>query len=167
MKYTRSLSALWEADLAYQHSVVEMDDAAIGHLRINRSDSRCLSLLIQRGEMSAGELAGGTGLSRAAFTALLDRLEQRGLVTRTLDQDDRRRVRVAPTELTREAAATLYGSLPRPGSWLSGRSEDEVAVITEYLRYRTRRNQDNAARIRSLPHREEKGARDTANRSHE
>ncbi len=42
--------------------------------------------------MSAGELAEATGLSSAATTTLLDRLERKGFVQRERDTVDRRKV---------------------------------------------------------------------------
>ena len=49
------------------------------------------------------ELAEQLGLSRGALSARLSPLEQDGLITRTTDPDDRRRVHVALTPAGREA----------------------------------------------------------------
>jgi DNA-binding MarR family transcriptional regulator len=47
---------------------------------------------LANGERGQSELARGLGLSAASLTRLIDRLEERGLVSRRRDQEDRRRV---------------------------------------------------------------------------
>ena len=60
-------------------------------------------------QRSAGELAGVLDLSSGAMTNRLDRMEEAGLLRRLPDPDDRRGVKVEPTEkgmrLWQEAAA--------------------------------------------------------------
>jgi DNA-binding MarR family transcriptional regulator len=53
---------------------------------------------LHKGSISAGELASRLSLSQATVTDILNRLEQRGLIRRTRDTEDRRRVLVAATE---------------------------------------------------------------------
>ncbi|WP_169985331.1 MarR family winged helix-turn-helix transcriptional regulator [Microbispora sp. H10836] len=65
--------------------------------------------LMSYGPLTVGDLAGRLRLSRAATTELLDRVESRGLVARTRDQRDRRRVYVRITEAGRAAAAAGAG----------------------------------------------------------
>jgi DNA-binding MarR family transcriptional regulator len=50
------------------------------------------------GGLTAGELAAEVSLSQGTVTDILNRLEQRGLITRIRDTVDRRRVRVEATE---------------------------------------------------------------------
>ncbi|WP_182908325.1 MarR family transcriptional regulator [Microbispora sp. H13382] len=69
--------------------------------------ARMVSVLrhvVSYGPLTVGDLAGRLRLSRAATTELLDRVESRGLVARTRDQRDRRRVYVRITEAGRAAA---------------------------------------------------------------
>jgi DNA-binding MarR family transcriptional regulator len=63
-----------------------------------------LQLVARRGKLGAGAIADATRLSHATVTALLDKLEQRGLLVRRRDAADRRRVEVA---LTVEGEAIL------------------------------------------------------------
>ena len=58
--------------------------------------------LAQAGEMSPGELAASISLSQATVTGITDRLEKRGLVTKSKSEIDRRRVVVQPTEACRQ-----------------------------------------------------------------
>ena len=52
---------------------------------------------LQSGSLTAGELATRVSLSQGTVTDILNRLEQRRLITRIRDTADRRRVRVEPT----------------------------------------------------------------------
>jgi DNA-binding MarR family transcriptional regulator len=83
------------------------DDLLCQILGINRSDSRCLDILDQRGRMTAGALAQKSGLSTGAITAVIDRLEAAGYARRVADPADRRRVMVELTDSAREAAYEL------------------------------------------------------------
>ena len=56
-----------------------------------------LQELANLGEVPIGTLATAVSLSQATVTGIMDRLEQRGLVTRRRDEDDKRRVLVAVT----------------------------------------------------------------------
>lgn len=56
--------------------------------------------------ISAGELASRVSLSQATVTDILNRLEQRGLLTRERSETDRRKVMVKPTLAGGEVMAT-------------------------------------------------------------
>ncbi len=64
---------------------------------------------LHNGGLSAGELAYRVSLSQGTVTDILNRLEQRGLISRIRDTQDRRRVRV---EATAAGLATLEKSPP-------------------------------------------------------
>jgi DNA-binding MarR family transcriptional regulator len=63
---------------------------------ISHSDMECLDFLNVEGRMTAGRLAELTGLTTGAITGLVDRMEKAGLVRRERDDDDRRKVFIAP-----------------------------------------------------------------------
>ncbi|MDP1641910.1 MAG: MarR family transcriptional regulator [Phenylobacterium sp.] len=63
-----------------------------------------LQIVAREGEPGAGAIAEAARLSQATVTALLDKLEARGLVIRNRGSQDRRRVSV---ELTAEGRRTL------------------------------------------------------------
>lgn len=73
---------------------------------LTTSQLAALRHLARRGSLSAGEVARGVSVSQATITGVLDRLERRGLVTRTRDPEDRRRVVIELTEAGREVVAT-------------------------------------------------------------
>lgn len=64
---------------------------------------------LQNGSLTAGELASRVSLSQATVTDILNRLEQRGRISRIRDHTDRRRVRV---EATASGLAVLEKSPP-------------------------------------------------------
>lgn len=71
---------------------------------LHTTDLEVLDLIFIRQTASAGELAKATGLTSGATTALIDRLEERGYVTREADPGDRRKTLV---RVNRNATATI------------------------------------------------------------
>jgi DNA-binding MarR family transcriptional regulator len=59
---------------------------------LNITDSKTLSVLMQEGAMTAGQLAARLSLTSGAVTSVLDRLEARDLIHRGTDSEDRRKV---------------------------------------------------------------------------
>lgn len=64
-----------------------------------------LQIIGRHGEPSAGTIAEQARLSQATVTALLDKLEMKGLIARRRDEEDRRRVAVTLTPPGRQALA--------------------------------------------------------------
>ena len=99
----------------YQRSVQAFADAVGRVLELGPADLRCLDWLAD-GPKTAGEVARGAGLKSAATTALLDRLERRGLVERVPDDADRRRVLVRMTAAAEREVGALYGPMVDEGA---------------------------------------------------
>jgi DNA-binding MarR family transcriptional regulator len=118
---------------AYQRSTQAFDDAVGRALEINPTDLRGLDWLVD-GAKSAGELSTGTGLSSAATTTLIDRLEGRGFVRRVRDSVDRRRVLVEMTPDGREHVNRYYGPIAKEGSALFANASDkQLAQMRDWL----------------------------------
>jgi DNA-binding MarR family transcriptional regulator len=118
---------------AYQRSTQAFDDAVGRAIGLNPTDLRGLDWLVD-GPKSAGEISVGTGLSSAATTDLIDRLERKGFVRRLRDKADRRRVLVDMTDEGREQVGRFYGPLVQEGSTLlADSSEDELARMRDWL----------------------------------
>lgn len=66
-----------------------------------------LQIVAREGEPGAGAIAEAARLSQATVTALLDKLEARGLVLRNRGSQDRRRVSVELTQDGRRALADM------------------------------------------------------------
>jgi DNA-binding MarR family transcriptional regulator len=136
------------ATQAYQRATDGFDDAVGRTLGLNPTDLRCLDWLSD-GPLSAGELANATGLSSAATTTLLDRLERKGFTRRTPDTADRRRVLVELTPRGRDVLGQLYGPLAVEGARLLERfSDEELAKLRDFLVEATDLVAQHAARLR-------------------
>jgi DNA-binding MarR family transcriptional regulator len=93
-----------------------------------------LQIIARQGEPGAGAIAETARLSQATVTALLDKLEFRGLVRRRRDPDDRRRVSLALTEPGRAALAEAPDVLQNRFAARFERLEDwEQALIVSAL----------------------------------
>jgi DNA-binding MarR family transcriptional regulator len=118
----------------HQNATDALDDAAVEILGINRTDGRCLDIIQQNGAMTAGQLAGATGLSPGAVTTILDRMEAAGYLQRVRGQEDRRKIMV---ELTAEATRRIWdiwGPLARWSENELGRYSDaELSFVMDFL----------------------------------
>jgi DNA-binding MarR family transcriptional regulator len=135
----------------FQEATGAVDDAASHVFGLNRTDLRCMSLLFNRGPMTAGQLAEATDLSPGAMTTVLDRLERAGLAHRLADPDDRRRVLVDITSDARDHGERLYGPIRDAGvAMLQRYSAEELRLIRDFVRAGIDLQQESAARIRAL-----------------
>jgi DNA-binding MarR family transcriptional regulator len=118
----------------FQIASDKMDDAYGRLVGINPTDQRCLDLLDVHEGMTAGELAEAASLSPGAVTTVLDRLERLGLVTRTRDETDRRRVIAETTDKADDLARAIYGPIGAyAAEYIKELSDDEIAVINRFL----------------------------------
>ena len=147
------LTALVRQTRLSQIASDKMDDAFCRRAGINLSDARCVDLLDVLGPMTAGELAAAASLSPGAVTSLLDRLEEAGMVTRSRDAGDRRRVVVELTDHARKLAWDAYGPMADYGRpYLDQLSDEELARLVGFLEVATEVNERRARELR-----EEKG----------
>ena len=100
---------------------------------LNTTDLQALRLL-HDGPMSAGSLGRLVGLTGPSMTALIDRLESSGYVTRRRGLPDRRRVTVcAIPEKLHEIDTHYEKHGAHIAKLLSKYSADEFATITDFL----------------------------------
>lgn len=92
-----------------------------------------LSALWREDQMTVAELAGYSGNAAPATSRIIDRMADRGLVTRQSDPKDRRAVRVTLTERGRalDHLATLHATVN--DIMLQGFSDDEAATLMTLL----------------------------------
>jgi DNA-binding MarR family transcriptional regulator len=149
-KQLRDEAAQAVADFGAATDVV--DEAAATALRVNRTDLRILGL-VATGPWSAAALAEAAKLSPAATTTAIQRLMAAGHLTRTVDQDDRRRAVVALTPRAEALIESIYGPLAEAGRRILARyTPDELTLITAFLRRGIDLQLAEADRIRALPH---------------
>lgn len=87
--------------------VREVFDSRLAPLDLNLTQASLLAYVAEFGATSQSGLADRLGTGRAATGAVVDRLEERGLVERQSDQDDRRVWLVGITEPGRKLAARV------------------------------------------------------------
>lgn len=92
-------------------SLDALDQAAAERLGVGRSDLRCLDVLSQRENVTAGELAHAVGLSPAALSAALRRLQARGYIVRDHAEHDRRIVYVHMTQTAAQLTAQSFAAV--------------------------------------------------------
>ena|SRR5436190_3886112 len=98
-------------------------------------DLDCLDVLDTSGPLSPSALARRTGMHPATMTGVLDRLERGGWIARERDPADRRAVLI---RVVRDRYGELLGhytGLSRSmNKLLAGYSDDELAVIADFMR---------------------------------
>jgi DNA-binding MarR family transcriptional regulator len=139
--------------LARSHEAANdaFDEVAREKLGINRTDLRCLNIVENEGPLTAGRLADLSGLTTAAVTAVLDRLERAGYARRVRDTEDRRQVLVEVTPLLAERATPIWGPLGEEARALLMRmSTEELESLIGFYRMGIELNEKHIERVRHL-----------------
>jgi DNA-binding MarR family transcriptional regulator len=128
-----------------------VDEVAYEKLGINRTDGRCLDILQNQGPITAGRLAELSGLTTAAVTAVLDRLERAGYARRVRDEKDRRQVIVEVTSLLAERGGQIWGPLGEEAmaEFAQLRAED-LELLMDFFRRGRDLNERHVERVRNL-----------------
>jgi DNA-binding MarR family transcriptional regulator len=125
------------------------DEVAREKLGINRTDLRCLNIIENHGRMNASRLAELSGLTTAAVTSVLDRLERAGYARRVRDHEDRRQVMVEITPLLAERATPIWGPLgDEARAVLARMSTEELESLMRFYRLGIELNENHIERVR-------------------
>ena len=129
IKQTRKLSQL------FAYTSIQMHEAVARKAGLSGTDHKYLGFLIEKGEMTAGELSHLTGLTTGAVTGLIDRFEKKKLVKRQFAKDDRRKVIIVPnTENIMTLLEPLYVAFRNKSEKLfASFSKKEIKVIETYF----------------------------------
>lgn len=105
---------------------------------MHRTDLNGLAIVMDLGlageRATPGRLSAAMHLSAPATSAMLDRLERAGHVTRTQHPDDRRSVVVDVTDHALDVGGRMFGHLAaRLAPVLDGRTDDELELIATFL----------------------------------
>lgn len=104
-------------------------------LGLHTTDHKCLDIVNEHGQVTAGQLADLTGLTTGAITAAIDRLEIARLAKREFDPNDRRKViiKVRPDRMP-EIRKLFESYLKKPlQKVLSRYTNDQLTVIRDYI----------------------------------
>lgn len=119
----------------HAYTTIQMHETVGRKAGLSGTDHKYLGFLIQKGRMTAGELATITGLTTGAITGMIDRFEKKKLVKRTYAQDDRRKVYIEPiTKNIMALMEPLYREYRSKSEQLIATfSQKEMKVIEAYL----------------------------------
>lgn len=120
----------------YAYTSIRMHETVAKSAGFSATDHKYLGFFLQKGALTAGELAELTGLTTGAVTGLIDRFEKKKLVRRQFDKKDRRRVIItANTEKVTALLEPLYKDFQqRSEELIASFPEEEVRVIESYFR---------------------------------
>lgn len=119
----------------YAYTSIQMHETIARQAGLPGTDHKYLGFLIQKGEMTAGELSNLTGLTTGAITGLIDRFEKKGLVKRQFAEEDRRKVIIKPnTENIMALFSPLYKEFrSKSEELLASFSNKEIKIIETYF----------------------------------
>jgi DNA-binding MarR family transcriptional regulator len=119
----------------YAFTSIQMHEAIGRKAGLSGTDHKYLGFLIEKGQMTAGELSNLTGLTTGAVTGLIDRFEKKKLVKRQFAEDDRRKVIIVPNTKTIMALfVPLYAAFRSKSEKLfESFSNKEIKIIETYF----------------------------------
>ena len=119
----------------YAYTSIQMHEAIGRKAGLSGTDHKYLGFLIEKGQMTAGELSNLTGLTTGAVTGLIDRFEKKKLVKRQFAEDDRRKVFIKPnTKKIMAVFAPLYAAFRNKSEMLMASfSNKEIKIIETYF----------------------------------
>jgi len=124
----------------YSDTSILMHEAIARKAGLTGTDHKYLGFIMQKGKMTAGEIAEVTGLTTGAVTGLIDRLEKMNLVKREYDANDRRKVYVvANIKSAQKLLHPLFADLwQKTEELIMSFTEKEIGVIERYMKSATK-----------------------------
>lgn len=119
----------------YSDTSILMHEAIARKAGLSGTDHKYLGLLIQKGQITAGEFSILTGLTTGSVTGLIDRLEKKKLVKRKFLKDDRRKVIIEPnTKNVMTLLEPIFAELQQKTEKLiTSFSDNEIQIIETYF----------------------------------
>jgi DNA-binding MarR family transcriptional regulator len=117
------------------------------------TDHRCMHFLHTHGAMPAGRLAELTGLTTAAVTGIIDRLEEAGYVRRTNDPKDRRRTIVGSVrnkKLEKKLEMIFTPFHEKMYKLFSSYSDSELAFLLDVMTKSIELTREESKKLRNL-----------------
>jgi DNA-binding MarR family transcriptional regulator len=119
----------------HSYTSIQMHEAVARQAGLTGTDHKYLGFLIEKGQMTAGELSELTGLTTGAITGLIDRFEKKKLVKRKFAEDDRRKVIIEPdTKNIMALFEPLYKEFRSKSEQLiASFSNKDIKILETYL----------------------------------
>ena len=117
------------------------------------TDHRCMRFLHSYGAMPAGRLAELTGLTTAAVTAIIDRLEEAGYARRVNDPKDRRRTIVEPIpdkKLEKKLEMIFIPLHEKMYKLFSSYSDSELAFLVDVMTKSIELTREESKKLRHM-----------------
>ncbi len=133
---------------------VLFQDAVARAVGLNSTDLQTIGILMSNGPLTPGQLAEQVGLTRGgAITAVIDRLERAGHVTRSRDAEDRRRVVVtANPENLMPRIAPVYGRISEKwGEYVETLTDEQLDFANDFLERAAALNAEETQELRARP----------------
>jgi hypothetical protein len=130
---------------------VLFQDAVAKRAGLNSTDLQLASLLMLFGPATPGDLSERSGLTAGgAITAAIDRLELAGIVVRSRDPHDRRRVIVTiDPDAVLAKVGPVYGAIgQRWADYLDTLTDEQIAFADELFTRAAEFNHDETMRLR-------------------
>jgi DNA-binding MarR family transcriptional regulator len=133
-------------------ATVLLHSAIAARSGLTATDTKTIDTLIRLGPVTAGEIAGYTGLATASVTSLIDRLEKKDLVRRVRDARDRRRVIVEPVLKRIADCQNVFGPV-REGfaKVLENYGDEQLETILDFMRRSSQRARELTAAFAANP----------------
>lgn len=138
----------------YQSTVDDFDNETARILGVNRTDLRCLEILIADpdDEITPRTIADRLALTTGSVTTMLDRLEKAGYLTRTRHATDRRKVLVQATALAKERTWGMIGPMLEDAASdvISHFTVDQLDTIEQFVTRATEVQRRHVERLREV-----------------
>jgi DNA-binding MarR family transcriptional regulator len=127
--------ALRKLTQQYAYISIQMHESIARQAGFSGTDHKYLGFFLQKGALTAGELADLTGLTTGAVTGLIDRFEKKNLVERQFDKSDRRKVIIVPdSEKIMAIFEPFYKEFQEETEKLIATfSKEEIEIIESYF----------------------------------
>lgn len=130
-----AISHLRKSSQRYAYSSIQLHETIARKAGFTGTEHKYLGFFLQKGSLTAGELAKLTGLTTGAVTGIIDRFERKNLVKRHFDTTDRRKVIIVPdAEKIRALFEPYYKEFQaETDNLIATFSSKEIEIIESYL----------------------------------
>lgn len=145
---TAALQAMADAGRQQSTAMVLFHTNLSQRVGLSPTEEKVLELARRRDHPSVGDIAKNSGLAKNTISDVLDRLEDKGFVTRERHPSDGRKVAIVATEEGVGRIGRRFGSLmARLGALQSEYSTEELVLIAGYQRRAAEIQMEEAASL--------------------